>query len=101
MCDDLVAAVPFSVDLWSDVVCPFCDLGSPRLAQSHELCEHRDDVVLKHHAFELDPLSPTVFNKPLEELVTEKYAMPVKKVRERHHRLESRVEELCVAWSFA
>lgn len=101
MCDDLAVAAPFSIDIWSDVVCPFCYLGSRQLVLALELFEHRGDVVLRHHAFELDPKSPASLDRPLDELVAEKYAIPIERARELHHRLESQAEELGMSWSFA
>jgi predicted DsbA family dithiol-disulfide isomerase len=97
----LAVATPFSIDLWSDVVCPFCYLGSRQLTRALELFEHRDNVVVRHHAFELDPKSPASFERPLDELVAEKYAMPLERARELHRRLESQAEELGMTWSLA
>jgi predicted DsbA family dithiol-disulfide isomerase len=99
MCNDLTVSAPFSIDLWSDVVCPFCYLGSRQLAGALELFEHREDVVLRHHAFELDPKSPPSFDQTLAQLVAEKYAMPVERALELHHRLEGQAEELGMTWS--
>jgi protein disulfide-isomerase len=101
MCNDLAMSASFSIDLWSDVVCPFCYLGSSQLTGALELFEHRDDVVLRHHAFELDPTSPASFDQPLDELVAKKYSMPVERARELHHRLERQAHELGMTWSLA
>lgn len=41
------------IDIWSDIVCPWCYIGYTRL---HEALEKFDgEVELYHHAFELDP----------------------------------------------
>jgi predicted DsbA family dithiol-disulfide isomerase len=93
-------AETLSIEVWSDVVCPFCYLGSRQLALALERFEHRDDVVLSHHAFELDPHTPLALNLSLEELVAKKYDMPVERARELHHRLEAQAEELGVTLSF-
>jgi protein disulfide-isomerase len=101
MCDDLAVSAPFSIDLWSDVVCPFCYLGSRQLTDALELFDQRDDVVLRHHAFELDPNSPASFDRTLDELVASKYSMPLERALELHRRLESQAEELGMTWSMA
>ena len=72
-------SVPFTIDIWSDVVCPFCYLGQRQLAGALEQFEHRDDVVIAHHAFELDPRSKLSYDRPLAELVARKYDMPVER----------------------
>jgi predicted DsbA family dithiol-disulfide isomerase len=48
------------VDVWSDVVCPWCAIGKRRLEQALAQFPHRDDVDVVWHAFELDPGAPAV-----------------------------------------
>jgi len=88
------------VDVWCDVVCPFCYLGSRQLDLAIAAFDHGGEVVVRHHAFELDPRSPARYDQPLDELVAERYDMPVEKVRAFHSRLEARAEELGMTWSF-
>jgi predicted DsbA family dithiol-disulfide isomerase len=89
------------IDVWSDVVCPFCYLGSRQLAAALETFEHRDEVVVRHRAFELDPSTPEVIGRPLEELVAQKYQIPVERSRELHHQLEEQAATWGMTWSFA
>jgi predicted DsbA family dithiol-disulfide isomerase len=48
------------VDIWSDLVCPWCAIGKRRLDRALEQFGHRDDVEIVWRAFELDPKAPTV-----------------------------------------
>jgi predicted DsbA family dithiol-disulfide isomerase len=48
------------VDVWSDVVCPWCAIGKRRLEQALGQFPHRDDVDVSWHSFELDPSAPAV-----------------------------------------
>ncbi|MHB8379278.1 MAG: DsbA family oxidoreductase [Acidimicrobiales bacterium] len=91
----------FSIDIWSDVVCPFYSLGSRQLALALETFEHRDEVVVSHHAFELDPHTPRDLDTPLAELVAEKYAISVERAESLHQRLEAQAHELGLTWSMA
>ncbi len=91
----------FVIDVWSDVVCPFCYLGSRQLAAALETFEHRDEVVVRQRAFELDPSKPDVVGRPLEELIAEKYQIPLERSRELHHRLEAQAASYDMTWSFA
>lgn len=88
-----------SVDVWSDVVCPFCYLGSQQLTQAIARFEH--DVEVTHHAFELDPNSPASFTESLEELVANKYQMPVERANALHRRLEGQASEVGLTFNFA
>jgi predicted DsbA family dithiol-disulfide isomerase len=44
------------IDIWSDVICPWCYLGSRRLAAALDRFDR--DVTVRWHAFELDPGAP-------------------------------------------
>lgn len=46
------------IDVWTDLVCPFCYVGQGRLDQAIE--EEGVDVDLVVHSFELDPSAPHV-----------------------------------------
>ncbi|MEP6640517.1 MAG: DsbA family oxidoreductase [Gaiellales bacterium] len=46
------------VEIWSDVVCPWCYLGKRRFEQALEGFEHRDRVDIVWRSFELEPDSP-------------------------------------------
>jgi predicted DsbA family dithiol-disulfide isomerase len=99
--NDLAVTNTFSIDIWSDVVCPFCYLGSRQLALALETFEHRDNVVVNHHAFELDPHTPKDLETSLAQLVADKYAMPVDQAEAIHLRLEAQAHELGMTWSMA
>ena len=43
------------VEVWSDVVCPWCYVGKRRLESALERFEHRDEVEVVWRSFELDP----------------------------------------------
>jgi predicted DsbA family dithiol-disulfide isomerase len=47
-----------TLEVWSDVVCPWCYIGKRRLEEAFENFEHRDDVQVVWRSFELDPAAP-------------------------------------------
>jgi predicted DsbA family dithiol-disulfide isomerase len=54
------------IEIWSDVVCPWCYIGKRRLEQALEQFGHRDEVEVVYRSFELDPTAP---EKPVETTV--------------------------------
>src|ERR1700744_4659074 len=46
------------VDIWSDVICPWCYVGKARFAKELSSFPHRDQVEVVFHSFELDPNLP-------------------------------------------
>jgi predicted DsbA family dithiol-disulfide isomerase len=47
-----------NVEIWSDVVCPWCYLGKRRFEAALARFEHRDEVEVIWRSFELDPDAP-------------------------------------------
>jgi predicted DsbA family dithiol-disulfide isomerase len=72
-----------TVDIWSDVVCPWCYIGKRRFEAALEQFEHRDDVSVTWHSFELDPTAPAVAEGDPAERLAAKYGMPVEEARRR------------------
>lgn len=89
----------FFVDVWSDVVCPFCYLGARQLSNALQGFEHRDDVVMRHHAFELDPQAPGDSGQTLDERLAEKYAMPIERAGALNEKIEGDAAALGMTWS--
>lgn len=68
------------IDVWSDVVCPWCFIGKRRLEKAFSLFEHRDQVTIRHRAFQLQPdITSTVRTA---DYLADKYRMPTEKVKE-------------------
>jgi predicted DsbA family dithiol-disulfide isomerase len=99
LCHDL-AMDYLRIDVWSDVVCPFCYLGSRQLAVALARFEHADDVVVHHHAFELDPRAKTHYDTSLADMVAQKYAMPLERAHELHAQLSDQAAALGVTMDF-
>ncbi len=72
-----------TVDIWSDVVCPWCYIGKRRFEEALEQFEHRDDVTVLWHSFELDPDAPPVAEGKSAERLAEKYGMSVEEAAGR------------------
>jgi predicted DsbA family dithiol-disulfide isomerase len=46
------------VDIWMDVICPWCYVGKARFEKALDRFAHRDEVEVVYHSFELDPSTP-------------------------------------------
>ena len=60
------------IDVWSDVVCPWCYLGKRRLDVALEGLDFADEVVVRWRAFQLDPTA-TEEPKDLAAAIDRKY----------------------------
>jgi predicted DsbA family dithiol-disulfide isomerase len=78
------------VEIWSDVVCPWCYLGKRRFDQALSDFEHRDDVQVIYRSFELDPTAPTGVTTPTVERLADKYAMTPAQASQAQRDMEKR-----------
>lgn len=46
------------VDIWTDIVCPFCYIGHAQFSKALEDFSHKDKVEVVHHSFQLQPDAP-------------------------------------------
>jgi len=81
------------VDIWSDVVCPWCYVGKARFEKALSTFDHRDEVEVVYHAFELDPSYPKDRRETSIAMLSRKYGMSEADARAA----DSRVAELAAA----
>ncbi len=71
------------VDIWSDVVCPWCYVGKARFEKALSAFAHRDDVEVVYHSFELDPSYPRDKRGETNlQMLSEKYGMAPAQARQ-------------------
>jgi predicted DsbA family dithiol-disulfide isomerase len=78
------------VEIWSDVVCPWCYLGKRRFEQALSGFAHRDDVQVVYRSFELDPSAPVGVTTPTVELLADKYGMSPAQASQAQREMEER-----------
>ena len=71
------------IEIWSDVVCPWCYIGKRRFEGALAKFEHADDVELLWRSFELDPNAPDSrdITESSAELLAKKMGRPLEQVR--------------------
>lgn len=77
---NLQGSARLTIDVWADVVCPWCYIGEYRLKKAVEQFPHADRIELKIHTFQLDP---TLTNevRPTTEYLADKYNVSVEQAR--------------------
>jgi predicted DsbA family dithiol-disulfide isomerase len=63
------------VEIWSDVVCPWCYLGKRHFEAALESFDHRADVDVVYRSFELDPTAARDDTEPMIDVLARKYGM--------------------------
>jgi predicted DsbA family dithiol-disulfide isomerase len=73
---------PFNVEIWSDVVCPWCYIGKRRFEAA--LAEFPHEVEVTWRSFELDPGAPATREHGAAEHLAAKYGMSVEQAQASH-----------------
>ena len=76
------------VEVWSDVVCPWCFIGKRRLEAALEKFPHRDQVEVVWRSFQLDPTAPEGETHPTLPALAAKYGVEPDQMRENMRGLE-------------
>ncbi|MCZ2859038.1 DsbA family oxidoreductase [Blastococcus sp. VKM Ac-2987] len=69
------------VEVWSDVVCPWCYIGKRRLEAALEEFPHRDQVEVVWRSFQLDPSVPEGETHPTLPALARKYGTSVEQMQ--------------------
>jgi predicted DsbA family dithiol-disulfide isomerase len=78
------------VEIWSDVVCPWCYLGKRRFERALDSFGHRDEVTVVYRSFELNPAAATGVTTPTVEMLATKYGMSPQQARDAQRQMEQR-----------
>lgn len=75
------------IEIWSDVVCPWCFVGKRRLERALEGFAHRDDVEVVYRSFELDPSAPRHGHELTTGVIARKYGRTEDEMRDMQQQL--------------
>jgi len=75
------------IEVFSDVVCPFCYIGKRRLEEALDGFDHADGVTVTYRSFQLDPTSPATSELSLEEMLAQKYGRTLEQARAMNDRV--------------
>jgi predicted DsbA family dithiol-disulfide isomerase len=76
------------VEIWSDVVCPWCYIGKRRFESALGRFEHAGEVEVRWRSFELDPRAPKQRSGDMADHLAHKYGMSLDQARSRLHSLD-------------
>jgi predicted DsbA family dithiol-disulfide isomerase len=82
--------MPLTVEIWSDVVCPWCYIGKRRFEAAMETFEHADEVTVMWRSFELDQEAPHESEGTAAERLAAKYGMSIERAETLHGEMTER-----------
>ncbi|MFC4555577.1 DsbA family oxidoreductase [Georgenia faecalis] len=73
-------STPLTVDIWSDIACPWCYIGKRKFEAGLAALPDADDVVVTYRSFELSPDTPLDFEGSAVDFLSEHKGIPADQV---------------------
>ena len=83
-------ATAMNVEIWSDVVCPWCYIGKRRFERAIASFGHPGEVTVTYRSFELDPDAPAQRTGTQAEHLARKYGMTVAQAEQANQQMTER-----------
>lgn len=78
------------VEIWSDVICPWCYLGKRRFDKALAQVPFGDEVEVVHRSFQLDPSAPVDRTVETSRMLAERYRLGPEQVEQMQREMEQR-----------
>ncbi len=82
------------VEIWSDVICPWCYIGKRRFETALAVFSQRESVRVIWRSFELDRNAPPQYAETLEELLAHKYRVSPQQAAAMNERVTTLAREV-------
>jgi predicted DsbA family dithiol-disulfide isomerase len=89
------------VEIWSDVVCPWCYLGKRNFERALESVAFRDDIEVTYRSFELDPTVEPGVTSATVDVLAAKYGMTPAQAADAQRQMEQRAAGLGLTFRMA
>ena len=88
------------VEIWSDVMCPFCYIGKRRFENALTEFDHASDIEIVWKAYQLSPEMKTDPDKNIHEYLAEHKGISVDLARHFNDQVTSRAAKLGLVYDF-
>jgi predicted DsbA family dithiol-disulfide isomerase len=88
------------VEIWSDIMCPFCYIGKRRFEKALEQFPYRDEVTITWKSFQLNPAMRTEPGKNINEYLAEIKGWSIDYARQMNERVTDMAAEEGLLYDF-
>jgi predicted DsbA family dithiol-disulfide isomerase len=88
------------IEIWSDVVCPFCFIGKKKMEQAIAKLNAEDKVEIIWRSFQLDPDLPKNISLPSIQYLSERKGYPVDQVKGMCTQLSTQGKSYAIDFNF-
>ena len=89
------------IEIWSDVICPWCYIGKRRLEQALLQLGQRENTNIIWRSFELDPNAPRLHPGKMDERLARKYGISPQQATEMIARVSGVAREVGLEYRLA
>jgi predicted DsbA family dithiol-disulfide isomerase len=89
------------VEIWSDVICPWCYIGKRRFEMALANFAQKESVTVIWRSFELDPKSPQQYPVTLEEMLARKYNVSLQEAASMNARVSGLAQEIGLTYQLS
>lgn len=82
------------IEIWTDILCPWCYIGKRQFEHALEQFPHKNEVELLYRSFELDPNARKEPGMDSYELLAKKYGVTHEKAAEMHKNVTARAADV-------
>lgn len=72
------------VEIWSDIVCPWCYIGRRRFEKALTEFDHSDQVEVIWRSFQLDPDAPLNYAGSVNDMLAERYGISLEQAENKN-----------------
>ena len=91
---------PIEVEIWSDVMCPFCYMGKRKFEQALSRFPDSDQVKVTWRSFQLSPEMRNQPGRKIQELLAESKGWGIEQSRRIHDQLAGQASQLGLDYQF-
>lgn len=88
------------VEVWSDVVCPFCYIGKRKFEIALEQFKEKNNVEIVWKSYQLQPDMVTDPDRKVYQLVSQKHNIPLEQSKQMHRQMTQTAKELGLVYDF-
>lgn len=88
------------VEIWSDLVCPFCYIGKRRFEQALEQFANKEKVEIVWKSFQLDPDMQPIPGESVHQYLAKRKGVSVEKAKEMGNYMSNMAKEVGLDYNF-
>ena len=95
-----IKKVKLKVEIWADVICPWCYIGKRRFELALEQFEHLKDVDIEWKSFQLNPNSKPYPGKSIHQSLADKKGWTLEYAKQMNDHVTSVAKEVGLIYNF-